>query len=169
MSLRENVSDLASTVEALVSGGGDPTTKLDRSVDAIARAFDARTATLHRTDPSGSFLHLVVSHGLPEHVIALTRRIPVGKGMAGLCAQRREPVTVCNIQTDDSGTARPGARETGVAGAIVVPVFDKDRETLLGTLGIGMSGEHEYTDEEVRLLDACSRALASAVREYSVS
>ena len=43
--------------------------------------------------------------------------------MAGLAVERMEPVTACNIQTDESGDVRPGARSTGIGRAIVVPTF----------------------------------------------
>ena len=83
--------------------------------------------------------------------------------MAGICAERRQPVTVCNLQTDASGVVRTGARETGVAGAIVVPVFEPGGDRLIGTLGIGKAGEHTYTEPEQRLLSACAAVLAKGL------
>ena len=115
--------------------------RIEDALRAIADAFGAQTVTLHRAETTARRLRLVAALGLPEAVLAVTREIPFGKGMAGLCAERRDVVTVCNLQTDDSGTARPGARETGVAGAIVVPVED-ERGALLGTLGIGRGDAH---------------------------
>ena len=46
--------------------------------------------------------------------------------MAGLAVQRKEPVSVCNLQTDASGAARPGAKATGMEGALVVPIFHRE-------------------------------------------
>ncbi|MGH9362275.1 MAG: GAF domain-containing protein, partial [Thermoanaerobaculia bacterium] len=109
-------------VEAAIASKAGNSQALQTALDALALAFGAVTATLHRADPGTETLHLLACRGLPERVVEVTRTIPFGKGMAGLCARRREPVTVCNLQTDASGAARPGARETGVAGAIVVPV-----------------------------------------------
>ena len=89
--------------------------------------------------------------------------------MAGLCASRRAPVTVCNLQTDTSGQARPAAKETGVAGSIVLPIFarpDSSRDQpLAGTLGVGKPGEHEFSDEERRILEECARELGKALVE----
>jgi len=105
---------------------------------------------------------MIAYRGIPEHVVAITREIPFGKGMAGICAERAETVTVCNVQTDASGVSRAGAKETGVAGAIVIPVTAKDG-ALIGTLGIGKSEEHDYSDGEQRTLEACAARLAPAL------
>ncbi|MFO1152636.1 MAG: GAF domain-containing protein [Rhodospirillales bacterium] len=138
-----------------------------RALDAVAGAFAAPTATLHvidaASDPLRPDLIAVADRGLPEAVRVHTRRIPYGRGMAGICAERRQPVTVCNLQTDASGVVRPGARETGVAGAIVVPLFAPSNDRLIGTLGIGKTGEHTYTEGEQQLLAACGAVLAEAL------
>lgn len=133
------------------------------ALDEIALALGAVTVTVHRADPAGRRLHLVASKGMPESLIPITREIPFGKGMAGLCAERLEPVTLCNLQTDGSGAARPGARETGVAGAIVVPVLSSRDGGLVGTLGIGKAAAHDYTAEEREAIGGCARALAAAL------
>ena len=68
--------------------------------------------------------------------------------------ERNEPVSSCNIQTDESGAVRPGARQTGVNGAIVVPIRDPSG-AVRGTLGIGVHRDYEYREDEVaRLLEA---------------
>jgi signal transduction protein with GAF and PtsI domain len=92
-------------------------------------------------------LHLsAATAGMPETVLQIIRKIPVGKGMAGLAAERREPVTSCNIQTDASGDVRPDARATAMAGAIVVPIF-RGKE-VVGTLGIANRAERSFSDAE---------------------
>jgi signal transduction protein with GAF and PtsI domain len=140
---------------------------LQRALDRIADDFGAMTATLHAVDPGADPIRpdlvSIADRGIPESVRAHTRLIPFGKGMAGLCAERRAAVTVCNLQTDASGVARPGARETGVAGAIVVPIFDALSGRLVGTLGIGKPGEHTYLEEEIGTLAACAEKLAPIV------
>lgn len=149
------------TVQQALQSGVERSQGFQHALDRIASRFGAVTATLHRAQDG--WLHMVASQGIPDQLREATARIPFGKGMAGLCAQRREPITVCNLQTDESGQARPGAKQTGVAGAITVPIFD-DGGHLIGTLGIGKAGEHEYTAEEHALLEAYAHALASALQ-----
>jgi len=124
-------------------------------LEAIMRLFPADTGTIHRLE--GDLLLLEAEVGLPPPVVELVRRVPIGKGMAGLAAQRNEPVSSCNIQVDTTGDVRPGARQTGVNGAIVVPIRDT-AGTVRGTLGIGVHRTYEYGDAEVaRLLDEAAR------------
>ena len=78
--------------------------------------------------------------------------------MAGLAVERGEPVDACNIQTDTSGDVRPGAKATGMEGAIVVPVFDGAR--VVGALGIANRGERLFDDQEKTALIEAARALA---------
>src|ERR1700692_446291 len=92
-------------------------------LDLTLEHFRADTGTIHLLESDG-VLHLkAASAGIPPPVLDAVRLVPIGKGMAGLAVQRREPVSVCNLQTDASGSVRPGAKATGMEGALVVPVF----------------------------------------------
>ncbi|MCB9769577.1 MAG: GAF domain-containing protein [Candidatus Omnitrophica bacterium] len=135
------------------------------ALDCILEEFEAATGSIHRADHETRFLHLVVQKGIPEQILVVTTTIPFGKGMAGVCLERAEPVTMCNLQTDDSGVAKPGAKLTQVQGAIVVPIFSGDGETVIGTLGIGKPIEHDYTDQEIRILKDCALEFAKAMAQ----
>lgn len=123
--------------------------------------FGADSGTIHLIGDDG-MLHLAAaSRGIPDFVINTIRIVPVGKGMAGLAVERRQPVDACNIQTDTSGDVRPGARATGLQGAIVIPMMRG--EAAAGALGIANRAERTFTDAETDLLMAIGRALASFV------
>lgn len=151
---------------AILEADPDLETSSDSLLELLGGHFEAITVTLHYLDPASGMLCLVGSRGIPEKLIPITRRIPVGKGMAGLCAERREPVEVCNLQQDDSGQARPGARETRVEGGIVVPVLETGTGEVVGTLGIGKPSVHEYTDGERETLEACARRLEEPLHRH---
>jgi signal transduction protein with GAF and PtsI domain len=128
-------------------------------IAAIVRRLKADSGTIHLVGTDG-LLHLqAATPGFPEVVMSTIRTIPVGKGMAGLAAQRRLPVDACNIQTDTSGDVRPGARATALSGAIVVPIFRGD--AVIGTLGVGNRSERVFTQAETDDLLAAGRALAA--------
>ena len=99
--------------------------------------------------------------GLPPKVAEIVAVVPIGKGMAGLAVERNEPVSSCNIQSDATGNVNAGARQTGVNGAIVVPVRDS-RGQATGALGIGTHHPYDYTAEETAQLLADAAALLSA-------
>ncbi|MCB0689263.1 MAG: GAF domain-containing protein [Saprospiraceae bacterium] len=109
--------------------------------------FDCTTGTIHFLDKETSLLKLQAEHNIPAFLIPKLSQIPIGKGMAGIAAQRREPVEMCNLQTDESGVARPAAKETKVEGSIVVPLMLDD--TLYGTLGIAKPIPYDFTEEEI--------------------
>jgi signal transduction protein with GAF and PtsI domain len=121
--------------------------------------FHADSGTIHILESDG-LLHLkAASQGLPEAVLAIVRTVPVGKGMAGLAVERAAPVGACNIQTDGSGDVRPGAKVTGMEGAIVVPILDGEKAA--GALGIANRSERTFSSQETALLMEVGRALVN--------
>jgi len=121
--------------------------------------FRADTGTIHLLEADG-VLHLkAASAGIPEPVLKAVERVPVGKGMAGLAVERKEPVSVCNLQADSSGNARPGAKATGMEGAIVVPIMEDG--AAVGALGIANRAQRTFTEQEAALLLDVGRVIAS--------
>jgi len=155
-------TDLPIIIQGILDKDSPLEDRIKKSLDVIFEAFDAKNCTFHRADMGDSFLYLVDQIGLPEKIAEIASKIPIGKGMAGICAERKEPVTMCNLQTDDSGVARPAAKDTKVEGAVVVPLVDESGE-VIATLGIGKSGEYEYSDDEIRSLQKCAKIIMSAV------
>jgi len=121
--------------------------------------FDCTTGTLHRLDPADRHLKLVAHQGIPAALMPIIQSIPVGKGIAGVAAERQEPVEMCNLQTDTSGVAKPGAKQTQVQGTLAVPVLEGDR--LCGTLGIGKLVPYDFTPEEKAKLMQTARSIAA--------
>jgi len=152
---------LLERLQAILDEEGEGPDRLQAAVEEIAGQFDARSCTFHRAMEDQRFLGLVAQTGLPPHIAELALRIPFGKGMAGICAERREPVTMCNLQTDDSGVARPAARDTRVEGAVVVPLIINDK--VAATIGIGKGLEYDYSESEMDALKQCASALLSAL------
>lgn len=131
---------------------------LDEALRLIIAHFKADSGTIHLLGSDG-MLHLkAASQGIPEVVLNTVRTVPVGKGMAGLAVQRKQPVDACNIQTDTSGDVRPGAKATGLQGAIVVPIL-RD-EQAVGALGIANHQQRVFTADEIKELLAAGRLLA---------
>jgi GAF domain-containing protein len=126
--------------------------------DTLAQ-FNSETGTIHRLDEATQLLHLVAQVGLPPQMLDLVKTISVGKGIAGETVQKNRPVTICNLQTDTSGVAKPGAKQTGVGGALCVPIRSGDK--IIGTLGIGTRREHNYSASEINTLQDIANTLAA--------
>jgi L-methionine (R)-S-oxide reductase len=134
---------------------------LESALLDILTHFRAQIGTIHTLEADG-MLHLRAhTPGIPEPVLAASRLIPVGKGIAGLAVERKEPVNMCNLQTDKSGDARPGAKATGAGGALCVPMLAGDQA--VGALGIATVAERDFTAEETELLLQVGRVLAGSM------
>jgi L-methionine (R)-S-oxide reductase len=129
--------------------------------DALGRILEEMSAdsgTIHVLGEDG-VLHLkAASAGIPQVVLDTIKDVPVGKGMAGLAVERRQPVNACNIQTDATGDVRPGARATGLQGSVVVPMLRGD--DAVGALGVANRRERTFTVAEEKRLVEIGRVLA---------
>ena len=136
---------------------GDGLTWSD-TLTRILEELSADSGTIHLLGDDG-VLHLkAASAGIPQVVLDTIKDVPVGKGMAGLAVERKQPVNACNIQTDVSGDVRPGARATGLQGSVVVPLLRG--EDAIGALGVATRRERTFTGEEEQLLLEIGRVLA---------
>jgi L-methionine (R)-S-oxide reductase len=130
---------------------------MQAQLEQIVKQFKADTGTVHLIE--NGVLILKAHQGIPPPVVKLVGEVPVGKGMAGLAAQKNEPISSCNIQSDNTGNVRPGALQTGVNGAIVVPIRDSKGQ-VRGALGIAVHREYTYSEAETHQLLAEAAKLA---------
>lgn len=152
--------ELPAQIKALLQSGGSTETVLPEALKLVLAAFKSETGTIHKLDAEKQLLHLVAQVGLPPFMLDVVKTIPVGKGIAGETVVRGGPVTMCNLQTDTSGVAKPGAKQTGVGGALCVPIRTDNQIT--GTLGIGTRRPYEYTAAETQTLEEIGRILGAA-------
>src|SRR5688572_7969325 len=131
-------------------------------LDRVTRHFDCPVGTVHLLDQKDGMLHLAAQRGLPPPVLEKVSVIPIGKGMAGIAAERREPVQVCNLQKDQSGVVRPGAKLTQMEGSLAAPMLDAGR--LYGVFGIAKPVAHDFSEAETRLLLEIGACLAAHLR-----
>lgn len=130
--------------------------------DLIA-AYGCSTGTIHTLNDETHLLELQAQQGIPDFLLPKMSVIPIGKGMAGIAAERRKPVEMCNLQTDDSGVARPAAKETKVEGSIAAPMMLDGK--LFGTLGIAKPIPYDFTEEENQSLMQIGEAISRLLHE----
>ncbi|WP_297707771.1 GAF domain-containing protein [uncultured Eudoraea sp.] len=130
----------------------------------IISCFDCTTGTIHFLDENTSILKLQAHQGIPPFLIPKITEISIGKGMAGIAAERLEPVEICNLQTDDSGVARPAAKETKVEGSIAVPMLLNG--ALYGTFGIAKPVAYDFTKEEIKELLELGTEMSRALHPH---
>ena len=112
--------------------------------------------TVHARE--GELLRLRAAENIPPPVVKVTESIPKGKGMAGLAWERNRAVAVCNIQSDQSGDVRPGAKAVGAQAALAIPVRDAEGE-VRAVVGIAFMGERDFSEAELSRFEALAASV----------
>lgn len=139
---------------------GSTEANLQAILEQTLSCFGCVVGTIHSLDSTSELLKLRAQKGIPEAILNQVNVIPIGKGMAGLAVLRREPVQVCNLQTDNSGVAKSGAKDTKMEGSITVPMLFG--ETVRGALGVAKPELYKFSKEETDLL----LQIASLIGKY---
>ena len=130
---------------------------LTAALAATVAHFGCQAGTIHLLREG--VLQLAAHHNIPPPVVQIIGTVPIGKGIAGLAAERRAPVTICNLQTDTSGQARPGAKATGMEGSLAVPMLAGGE--LRGVLGIAKADAYDWPEAETALVLAIAARLGA--------
>jgi L-methionine (R)-S-oxide reductase len=122
---------------------------LEQWLRAYISASGGVAGTIHARDGENLLLRAAVN--IPPQVVAVVGVVPRGKGMAGLAFERDSPVQTCNLQDDDTGDVRPGAKAVSANAAVAIPVHGREG-AVRGIVGVAFQEEREiYADELVRL------------------
>ncbi len=157
------MTNKANSTEQILETIKQPSVNWEQVLEDIITHFDCQTGTLHFLDKETQLLQLKTQKGIPDFLIPKLSTIPIGKGMAGIAAERMKPVEMCNLQTDDSGVARPAAKETKVEGSIAVPMLLDDE--LFGVFGIAKPVPYDFTEQENKELLQLGEAMSEAVNK----
>jgi GAF domain-containing protein/anti-sigma regulatory factor (Ser/Thr protein kinase) len=137
----------------------------------VRQVLGTDTAAVYRLDDEQQTLVAHAAQGLEEDVERGVR-VPIGKGFAGLVAERRAPVRSRDVP--GLQIVSPLMREKGIRSLLGVPLVVDDR--LLGVLHVGSRDEHDYTADDVALLELAAERLAVAIdhsrlyeREHAVA
>ena len=129
---------------------------LTAALAATVAHFGCQAGTVHLL--RDGVLQLAAHKNIPPPVVQIIGTVPVGKGLAGLAAERRAAVTICNLQTDTSGQVRPGAKATGMEGSLAVPMLVGGE--LRGVLGIAKAEAYDWPEAETAVVLAVAARLA---------
>ena len=145
------MNPLPTSIETAAASGD-----LTAALAATVAHFGCQAGTIHLL--RDGVLKLAAHKNIPPPVVQIIGTVPIGKGIAGLAAERREPVTICNLQTDTSGQVRPGAKATGMEGSLAVPMLAGGE--LRGVLGIAKAEAYDWSEPETALVLAIAARLA---------
>ena len=125
-------------------------------LESVVAQLGAVAGTVHVQ--RGEDLYLTAAHNIPPHVVAIVAHVPHGKGMAGVAQVKKQPVQTCNLQTDETGNIKPGAKAVDAQAAIALPVFD-EASTIRAVVGIAWTREGEIGPAEEEALMKLAAAL----------
>jgi hypothetical protein len=136
---------------------------LDESINqwlaALLGRHKAVAGTVHIV--RGDLLWIAGAVNIPPKVQEITARIPMGKGMAGIAWERDQPIQTCNLQADDSGTVRPGAKAVDGKAAVAIPVHGSDGK-VRAIVGLAWLDERELPEAEVAAIAADAASSTTA-------
>ncbi|HEX2735828.1 MAG TPA: GAF domain-containing protein [Polyangiaceae bacterium] len=133
-------------------------TPWDAWLAAFVSRYSGIAGTVHCVQDGE--LQLRAALNIPPPVIAVTRTISKGKGMAGLAWERAAAVQTCNLKTDETGDVRPGAKAVNAQAAVAIPVLDGNGECR-AVVGIAFMGEREIGPDELGRLTSAAHELPS--------
>ena len=126
-------------------------------LEAFIRDNDGIAGTVHQRVDADN-LALAAAVNIPPPVQEIVKRIPKGKGMAGLAFEHDEPISTCNIKDDATGRVRPGAKAVQAQAAVAFPVHGADGQ-VRAVVGIAYKDERELTESQLSALSAAARTL----------
>lgn len=153
---------LLADVRAILQKGGNSDPAMDQVLSKLLEAFQCQVGTIHTIDASTGMLKMRARRGIPDSILDKVKMIPIGKGMAGIAAERKQAVQVCNLQTDTSGVAKPGAKDTKMEGSISAPIMLDGK--VYGTVGVGKPIPYEFSEQESGALMDAGAIIASFVK-----
>jgi len=125
-------------------------------LESVVAQLGAVAGTVHVQ--RGEDLYLTAAHNIPPHVVAIVAHVPHGKGMAGVAQVKKQPVQTCNLQTDETGNIKPGAKAVDAQAAIALPVLS-EAGVVRAVVGIAWNKEGEIGQDEEKALMKLAAAL----------
>ena len=125
-------------------------------LESVVAQLGAIAGTVHVK--RGEDLYLTAAHNIPPHVVAIVAHVPHGKGLAGVAQVKKQPVQTCNLQTDETGNIKPGAKAVDAQAAIALPVLS-EVGAVRAVVGIAWNKEGEIGQDEEKALMKLAAAL----------
>jgi len=125
-------------------------------LESLIAQLGAMAGTVHVQ--RGEDLYLTAAHNIPPNVVQIVTHVPHGKGMAGVAQVKKSSVQTCNLQTDETGNIKPGAKAVDAQKAIALPVLDQTG-AVRAVVGIAWTQEGEIGPDEEQTMMNLAAAL----------
>lgn len=96
-------------------------------------------------------LHVLASTGLREPYGGVLKAFRPGVGALGVAVAQRRSLALADVRTDPRFVNKAWARSEGLVSALIVPLIEQER--VHGMLAVFTRAPHEFTPEEIELLE----------------
>lgn len=127
-------------------------------ISRIREILAADTVVILLLSEDGAELAVRAAHGLEQEVIEGIR-IPMGQGIAGRIAARREPMIFEDMSAEEISS--PVLRTRGLRALLGVPLMVEGR--VIGVVHIGTLTPRRFSDDEMRMLQRVADRIALAI------
>lgn len=153
---------LISDITTRINSEQDLHSLLTVIMDTARELLDTEGASLLLYDEASQELIFDIARGDRSTLLA-EKRIPKGAGIAGMCAERMQPIVVSDAQNDDR-VLKSIDEQSGfiTRNLVAVPMMARDR--LIGVLeAVNTADNRDFTKTDVRLLTYLSNMAGLAI------
>ncbi len=147
-----DTKSLVAELTRLASRNGDRFTLLEAVADRLRSACGYRWVGLYDVDPKAGIVANVVWSGpsAPAHPT-----FSITSGLMAVVIAARKTLNVGDVWSDPRYLTALGTTRS----EIIVPVFDKAGQRVIGTIDVESEDAHAFGDDAQALLEACSVAM----------
>jgi putative methionine-R-sulfoxide reductase with GAF domain len=140
---------LLADLERIISSSRDRITSLQAVADAIRISGNHRWVGLYEVDDAAGMVRNVVfsGPGAPEYPV-----FPVTKGLTGAAIAERRTINAGDVAADPRYLTAFGSTRS----EIIVPVFDKSKQKVIGTIDVESELSNAFNAEAQALLERCA-------------
>jgi len=131
-------------------------------VDRTTAAMGVRVCSLYMFDRDGQHLTLAATNGLDVEQVGKVR-IDLGRGLTGLAASTRQPISSPDVTADDRFTWLPELDLRGLHAMLAMPLVWND--ALVGVLTVQDAPIRDFAASEVELLATIAALLGGIVEK----
>jgi GAF domain-containing protein len=137
-----------SDLKSVVSQSGARTTRLQAVADTIRRSGDYRWVGLYDVDHSAGMVRNVVfsGPGAPEYPV-----FPLTKGLTGAAIREKRTINAGDVAADPRYLTAFGSTRS----EIIVPIFNREKQKVIGTIDIESELPNAFANEVQTLLEHC--------------
>ena len=134
-------------------------------VGMTADLMGSKICSLMLLDEEKHELVIKATQSLSEHY-RTKPPIKVGESVSGRAVQKKMPITVCDVTTESGYNYPDIAKMEGLRSLVSVPMMVKNR--VIGVLNCYTATEHEFNEEEIRLLVGVANQAAVAIENTNL-